>query len=551
MVAILLAIWEFLVALGPFLTAIGGVLVSIATAIWEIAKIYAAVLLLVGAFEILFDPRGKQRVGNFLANVVGGALAVATPVLTALTPSLQGIVSAFATAFQTTGPGLADAVAEPIGQFAASNFNSTIAAMGGVAESTADNAVTQAATAIKDAFSKGLSATAVAASFESLFPERLNTLNGVAPLLGQMAGFADVSAAIREPLYRAAFGKSAEYKFNSQFQPNLPGIDRATEWLSRRIIGPAEFDTLFAPTGLKGVYEPNLTQAAYRPLNPRTLANLYVDIPFPRTQVQELLQDYGVSDLHIPILLDAYEYNSVKNLRQGYVSSIIRSAELGSITEEELKSDLTGLGFSDTAVNLVLLTVAQKRLDAILTLYRREVSILYSTNQLTDANYVASLTAAGYNEQLADGYYGIDSSKLHGKELAESAREAAKLEAQRIRLAVNTAKSEYLNGTIDAIAMAAAIAISGLDPSLQPLTVALFTAEHDARRQSVYGLLLSRDKAILLRERVSALKEQVSKSLTPIASAQTTLASYGIPAVNVEALISEWSAQIKGPVLVP
>ena len=545
MVAILLAIWEFLVALGPFLTAIGGVLASLATAIWEITKIYAAVLLLVGAFEILFDPRGKQRVGNFLANVVGGALAVATPVLAALTPSLQGIVSAFATAFATTGPGLADTVAEPIGQFAASNFNSTITALSGVAESTADNSVAQAATAIKDAFGKGLSATTVAASFESLFPEKLNMLNSVAPLLGQMAGFADVSAAIREPLYRAAFGRSAEYKFNAQFTPNLPDSGHATEWLARRIIGQAEFDTLFEPTGIKGEYQVNYEAAAYRPISPRLLTNLLVDQPFDSAKVQHLLEDAGISPINIDFLLPAYEFNSVKALRQQYVASLEKSAELGSISEPELKADLAAVGYSATAQNMIALTVSQRILDTLLGLFRRETDILFQTNQIPAASYVNSLEIAGMSPQLADAYFGIATARVNGRGLAASVREAAKLEAQKIRLNVQAAKTAFLAGEIDAVAMAAAIAISGLDLSLQPITVALLETTALARRQSVAGLLLPRNQAILLREKIAATKEATIKKLITIDAAKAQLTGYGIPAVNVEALIAEYSAQLK------
>lgn len=545
MVAILLAIWEFLVALGPFLTALFGVIVSIATAIWEITKIYAIVLILVGAFEILFDPRGKQRVGNFLANVVGGAITVATPLLTALAPSLQGIVQGFATAFSTTGPGLAATVAEPAGAFASSNFNATIAALGGVGESTADNAVSQASTAIKDAFGKGISSAAATAAFESLFPERLNTLNGIGPMLAQMAGFGDVSAAIREPLYRAAFGKSAEYKFNSQFTPNLPDKATAAEWLARRIIGPAEFDTLYDATGFKAIYESNYTAAAYRPLNPRVLAQLYVDVPVDTNQVTELLQDYGVSDLHVPILVQAIQYNSLKNLRNQYVSSVTRNAELGTISEAELQADLEGLGFSMDAVNLCLLVVASKRLDSLLTIFRNDIYTLYSTAQLSLAQVTPALEAAGMDPMLAEGYAALWSAKVTGKELAAAARAEAKLIAQEVRLAVASTKALFLSGQIDTPAMLAALTASGLDLNLVPLTATVFEAEFSARRQNVFGRLVSHSEAILLRERVAATKEAAIKSLITIDAAKAQLLGYGIPAVNAQALVSEYSAALK------
>ena len=126
----------------------------------------------------------------------------------------------------------------------------------GITESTADNAVAQAGQAISDAFALGMSSAAVTAAFEALLPERLNTLNGIGPMLATMAGFEDVSAAIREPLYRAAFGKSAEYKFNAQFTPNLPDAHTAAQWLARGIITVAQYNVLFVASGVKPAYRP-------------------------------------------------------------------------------------------------------------------------------------------------------------------------------------------------------------------------------------------------------------------------------------------------------
>src|SRR5208282_2440415 len=138
------------------------------------------------------------------------------PLLKELGPDLAAIVTAFTEAVSTTGPSLVKTVAAPLGAFAASSIGTVIGNLEGITESTAANCVEQAGQAISDAFALGMSSAAVSASFEALFPERLNTLNGIGPMLASMAGFADVSAAIREPLFRAAFGKSAEYKFNAQ-----------------------------------------------------------------------------------------------------------------------------------------------------------------------------------------------------------------------------------------------------------------------------------------------------------------------------------------------
>src|SRR5208282_4913222 len=161
-------------------------------------------------------------------------------------------------------------------------------------ESTAANCVEQAGQAISDAFALGMSSAAVSASFEALFPERLNTLNGIGPMLASMAGFADVYAAIREPLFRAAFGKSAEYRFNAQFTPNLPDAHTSAQWLARGIITVTQYNVLYAASGIKSGYFTAMTEAAYRPLQPRMFATLIGDSTFPEAQVRDAMQFAGI-----------------------------------------------------------------------------------------------------------------------------------------------------------------------------------------------------------------------------------------------------------------
>ena len=73
--------------------------------------------------------------------------------------------------------------------------------------------------------------------------------------------------------------------------------------------------------------------------------------------------------------------------------------------------------------------------------------------------------------------------------------------------------------------------------------------EHDAKRQDVYGLLLPRNKAILLREKISAVKEQFIKKAIDLPTARAQLQLFTIPSANAKALLSEWQAQTYKTVL--
>src|SRR5208282_2841911 len=291
-------------------------------------------------------------------------------------------------------------------------------------ESTAANCVEQAGQAISDAFALGMSSAAVSASFEALFPERLNTLNGIGPMLASMAGFADVYAAIREPLFRAAFGKSAEYKFNAQFTPNLPDAHTAAQWLARGIITQAQYNVLFVASGIKPAYQLFMQTAAYRPVQPRIFATLLQDEDFPVAQVQAALTFAGLQPSDIAFLLTALQNNSTKNVRLQYLSALMRSVELGTDTPADLAQELQAMNFSAEAANWVQLTVAERKLQQLAELYRKSVSEGYKYGTISDAQYVPSLEAIGIDAADANAHYAIDSIAKNGK-IALAATRAA------------------------------------------------------------------------------------------------------------------------------
>ena len=102
----------------------------------------------------------------------------------------------------------------------------------------------------------------------------------------------------------------------------------------------------------------------------------------------------------------------------------------------------------------------------------------------------------------------------------------------------------------DAAAVARLVSV-GVPPDLAASMVERWSAQKSARRQNVFGLLLDRPAAQLLKEKVAATKEQVVKKLMPIQAAGLALASYGIPAEVANALLAAWDAQAYKQVDVP
>jgi len=542
MLAVLYAIWNFLVALAPLLSEFGAALIAIVGAVYEIFKITAAVTAFIAILDLLFDPRGAQRVGNLLANVVSGASKVARPLVTALAPELQGTVAAFVAAFQNLGPELSTSVAGPIGALAAGNYANAESNLAAGGPSTPDNAVAQAGAAFRQAFGFGIGSAATAAAFESIFPEKLNVLNGAAPAIGGMAGFEEVTSEVLGPLYRNAFGRSLEYKYRAQFKPEYPDEADAVLWNARRLLQPGQLETIFGVSGLKTEFETAFINSAYRAVPPFLLARAAEAGAIPDAQLNSILQFDGYRDQDIAALKVGWAYLAVLPYINQYITAAVRSTELGTMTPQELGQSLTDANLNQDQQAWIQLTVATRKLEQLAELYRKSVSEAYKYGQITDAQYVPSLEAIGISAADAQAHYAVDSIAKQGKAAVAALKAEERLAAQRMRAAGNAAIAGYKSGTIDAVALEAALLAAGYDPVVAGFAVTVQTLRRECNEVFVYGVTLPRTQALVLREQVGALAIQVKAKLITPAAGLAALAGYGVPQANAEALVADWAA---------
>ena len=85
------------------------------------------------------------------------------------------------------------------------------------------------------AFGAGLASHAVTMGFEALLPEKLNTFNAFGPAIAELAGFAEVTGHVLDPLYSNAFGKSAEYYYRGKYKPDYPDETRCCAYGMREV----------------------------------------------------------------------------------------------------------------------------------------------------------------------------------------------------------------------------------------------------------------------------------------------------------------------------
>lgn len=547
MVAALLAIWDFLVAWGPWLIASLGVLADIGSKIFEATKSLAALAIIATALELIFDPNGRQRVGNLVYNIVAGGIRIATKALKDSSPELEEIVKAFANGFQNLGPTLTGIIAPPIGELARANIANASAGLTIGGESTPANAIDQAALAFQQAFGFGMSSGAVTALFEAMFPEKLNVLNATGVAFAKMAGFDEVTHHVIDPLYENAFGTALRYHYRGLFKPEFASEDDAVKWHSRRLLSDADLREVFGVSGLKAKYEQAFVESAYRPVPPFLLARAAEAGALPQDQLTETLQFAGFRDIDISRLEAAYAALALQPYERTYLSTAERAVELGYETPLYLQNVMNTLNLNAEMQNLVQLTVAERRADNLTVLYKKSISEAYRYGQITDSNYVSSLEAVGIEPAEANALYAVDSIAKQGKALVAEQRAEARIAAQRTRAAMQAAIAQYRTDAIDAIALEAALIAAGVDPQIASFAVVVQEARKTGPKVFVYGQEMSRGAALQLREKVAALAKQSTAKLITYDQALSELHALGIPDANALALTAAWFATTTTP----
>jgi hypothetical protein len=401
--------------------------------------------------------------------------------------------------------------------------------------------------AMSDAFAFGFGAHLTAVTAELIMPLKHLGIPTIAALMAEFSGFKELVGAYHGPLIYNAIRVPSMADHAAKFRSRPPAARDADDWLSRRLITPAAHADAIAWSGLMPEYEAAESAGVYRPLQPRMFATLLLDQPFPAAQVKDALEYAGIRPADVDFLLPALELASTKNVRQQFLAAVVRSAELGTTTPAELDQELTLLNFSDDAKHWVQLTVATRKLQQLAELYRKSISEAYKYGQITDQQYVPSLEAIGIARADAEAHYAIDSIAKSGKAAAAALKAEERLAAQRMRAESNAAIASFRAGATDAVALEAGLLAAGMDPVVSGFVVAMETARQSGNEIFVYGLLLPRKDAVLLREKVTAVEDQFKKQLIDDAAARAALAGLGIPAANALALIAAWAALKTAP----
>lgn len=505
------------------------------TPILDVLGLIAIALSVIG---LIGTERGRSYCQFVYDNFKRGNFAVIIPHLTDFAPALHSIEQIAKQLFTQYGIPLANDLAGPFQGLAKSLLTAQQGALASLGLSTPANAKDAAAEAFTVAFGAGISSAAVTALFEAVFPEKLNTLNGVGPMIAQMAGFKEVARNTLQPLYSAAFGVSLEYEYLSQFRPKQIDLGAARAAFSRRLISQAQFEQLAQLHGLAPQWVATEEAAAYRPISPFVLARAVDDTNVDLNPILDAMHFAGYRDADITGMVNALENASLKSAREEFLKAAEANYINGLITQDEWQQLLNFLNISGKAQNLIEGAAIHKRLKLLAETYKKGWDAELLAEKITVADYRVALAGLGYDSPNIDALVGSMSQRLDAIEFKS---ESAITKAQRRKdqeLAVTAAMTAYKRNEIDLPALSAALLVAGLDVATAALYVALATArgriaEHTVSQKFTKAQQLD----------IKAANEQYLAGVINVTTLRTLLAGAGMTVAEINPTVDYLDAR--------
>lgn len=523
--------------------AIVAAITEIVAAIWTISKILALIASVATLIYVIFTEHGADQVGHFLTNIIKGTFTYVNEALDFAEPKLSGVANAFVNGIENNGGTLKKDLEAPFAKLAKDAFTAVADNLEAKRNIKPDEWKDIAGDAIGDAFGFGLASHAVAIAYEAVFPEKLNCLNGIGPMLATLSGFEEVSKATLGPILQAGISTPATYDANSKFRAKLPNLQLAADLHSRGLIDHVQLELLAAYEGMNADYVAAIREGAYHGINPRQLLRALDLGVLSDAEIQDELSFSGLRPASIDRMKRIAHELALQPYKQQALNTIKNAYERGTISDADFSSLLAEFNLPDGADHFIQLEIAHRKLEQLAELYRKSVTEAYQYGEITDADYVPRLEAIGIATPDAEAHYAIDSIKKRGRDAQAAARLETKLAREAQSAQRQAAQRDYLAGRINAAGLTAALIAIGEPIGLVEGQVALSTARLAGTRRRVYNLLLPEADAVLLKQQIAAVNEQATKKLITPETARAQLRALGLSPAFAEALAAKWAAQ--------
>lgn len=519
------------------------ILIAILTAIADFLGIsigFAGVLLAAIAalfgYLAIFTPTGKGILRWLFINIIGDSLDAATYTVSNLAGAADTVVKTFVAAFAGPGGKIVADLTKPMGDASEAALKAVSAHLVGAGNITPPQWQDHATDAMRDAFAFGLASFGATAAFEALFPEKLNTLNGIGPMLATMAGFEEVTAAWLRPLLTAAVQRPATYDANNRTRPMQLVEQAALNLYSRGLITAAACKQFLAYAGHPDADITSLMAGAFRPMSPFVMAASLSDGSIDDATLHNTLTFGGYRASDADLVLHAFHLRMQQPYRQSALRAVKTAYQRGLITDADLTDAFKTLSIPTEVQGFIRLEMGYTKLVELSDLYRRGLDEAAQYHNEPLARYVTDLEAIGLSKADADAHYAIVAAKVQGKDALAAERAAEAAARTTLREKTQALMNQYMAGTQSVAAIVPALVALGYLPGNAAAIYAAWQARKQGHVRMVYGVVLKPPDAEVFRARADAIIETVKKNLTPVAIAIHQLTALGIPAGEAAAL---------------
>jgi len=244
------------------------------------------------------------------------------------------------------------------------------------------------------------------------------------------------------------------------------------------------------------------------------------------------------------MLLELYEYNSVRTLYSALITEAEAAYRHGVVSEDELQQIVADAGWSDRAWQIIKSKVLLQRRMTFASEIEKQVTTFVAAGLETPDDGFRALEAAGVQDWYAQLVVTLAADKAAVHQARIDASNARREELARERNLTKAAVAQFQRGFIDETGLTTALAAIGLDPTLVASVVAVQNATRTGRLRLIFGQLLPPEDAKVLSDRVAAIEGQFKKQLITFDQARTQLQGLGVNGPELDALLSRWAAAL-------
>jgi hypothetical protein len=330
----------------------------------------------------------------------------------------------------------------------------------------------------------------------------------IAELFSGAVGFEELRDVKIGPLVRHGIGKVAEMQARAQFQQEIPGVGQTTQLLARGLLAAPLGELLLGWNGLHTSLRAQVKEAAYSGINPRQLIRLVPSGLYSEGDIVDELTFAGMRPASqqrftraIPWLITATERKQLEaTLEKAHINGLLSDADLAQ--------EIDGLDQNTDRNDLILKRAnLEKRLA-----YAKELEKAYTQEFLQgvfdDPQYRSLLAGLGLQDDFINARVAADEAHMTAILTRQAAAEERALVRATAAQERRAAVKNFTTGNIDAVALTAALVLTGLTPAQAAAWVDLAVLQKSGGLHWIYGLQKSASDAALLRARVTALSDQ-------------------------------------------